>query len=176
MFIVAENTGSVNIIGLRSSLFWKKKNDDALVKITFKSHFVSRRHDVIKLSIADISLILLWIELQFSHRDQGSPWCHLKYHVILKVTLTVVVNYKVNACSFLSFGLSIHNYVSSLLNHFKISTVVVEKRNFQLQRYYVINIFKFAYLRYLLSDWAHTSFSKIWFIICICILKWYVIK
>ena len=70
------------------------------VKITFLSHFRSRRHDVIKLSIADISLILHWIEQQFGQRDQGSQLCHLKYHVILKVTLTFGVNYKVNAYSF----------------------------------------------------------------------------
>ena len=28
------------------------------------------------------------------------PWCHLKYHVILKVTLTFGVNFKVNAYYF----------------------------------------------------------------------------
>ena len=61
------------------------------------SHFRSRRHDVIKHSIADIPLKLRWIEPQFGHRDQGSSWCHLKYHVILKVTLTLWVNCKVNA-------------------------------------------------------------------------------
>ena len=61
-------------------------------------------------------------------------------------------------------------------NHFKFSTVVVAKGNFRLNRYYVINILKLAYIRCLLSDWAQTSFSKIRFIIYICILKWYVIK
>ena len=55
----------------------------------FLSHFRSRKHEVIKHSIADIP--------QFGHRNQGSPWCHLKYHVILKVTLTFGVNLKVNA-------------------------------------------------------------------------------
>ena len=44
------------------------------------------------------------------------------------------------------------NFVNSLPNHFKFSTVVVEKRNFRSHRYDVINIFKLAYLRYLLSD------------------------
>ena len=89
-------------MGLRSNSFWKKRNDDALyfIKNTFLSHFWSRRHDVIKLSMADITLILRWIEPQFGQRDQGSQWCHLKYHVILKVTLTFRVNYKVNAYSF----------------------------------------------------------------------------
>ena len=67
----------------------------------FLSHFRSRRHDVIKHPIADIPLKLRWIEPQFGHRDQGNPWCHLKYHVILKVTLTFGVNCKVNAYFFL---------------------------------------------------------------------------
>ena len=66
----------------------------------FLSHFRSRRHDVIKHSIADIPLKLCWIEPQFGHRDQGSPWCHCKYYVILKVTLTFGVNCKVNAYYF----------------------------------------------------------------------------
>ena len=43
-------------------------------------------------------------------------------------------------------------------------------------RYYVINIFKFAYLLYFVSDWAQISFSKIRLIICLCISAWYVIK
>ena len=48
-----------------------------------------------KLSIADISLILRSIESQTGHRDQGSLRCHIKYYVTLKVTLTFGVNGKV---------------------------------------------------------------------------------
>ena len=67
-----------------------KQNDSEFnfVRIPFKSRFRSRRHDVIKLSIADISLILHSIESQIGHIGQGSPWCHKKYYVTLKVTLT----------------------------------------------------------------------------------------
>ena len=51
----------------------------------------------------------------------------------------------------LLFDLSIHTSVNSLFSHFKFSIVVVEKRNFRLKQYYVINIFKLEYLPYLLS-------------------------
>ena len=60
----------------------------------------------------------------------------------------------------LLFDLSIHTSVNSWLSHFKFSIVVVEKRNFRLKRYYVINIFKLEYLRYLLSVWDQTYFGK----------------
>ena len=50
------------------------------------------------------------------------------------------------------------------------------KKNFRLHRYYVMNIFKFAYLLYFLSDWNQISFSKIRLMICICMLTWSVIK
>ena len=96
-------------------------------KISFKSHFRSRRHDVIKLLIADISLILLTIESQVGHRDHGSPWCHIKYYVTLKVTLTFGVNGKVNLYSFLLPGSSVHNSVNSWPNFFNLLTVVVDK-------------------------------------------------
>ena len=46
------------------------------------------------------------------------------------------------------------------------------KRNFRLQRYYVINIFKLRYLRYLLSGWAQICLSKIRLTICMsCIIN-----
>ena len=48
-------------------------------KNSFLNCFRSRRHDVIKLSIPDISLILHSIDSQFGHRSQDSPWCHIKY-------------------------------------------------------------------------------------------------
>ena len=70
------------------------------VRITFLNCFRSRRYDIIKLSIADISLILHSIDSQFGHRSQDSPWCHMKYYLTLKVTLTFGVNGKVNAYSF----------------------------------------------------------------------------
>ena len=44
--------------------------------------------------------------------------------------------------------------------HFKFSTVVVEKRNFRLKRYYVINSFKLESLCYLLSVSDQTIFGK----------------
>ena len=47
-----------------------------------------------------ISLILRSIESQFGHRDRGSPWCHIKYYVTLKVTVTFGVNGNVNSYSF----------------------------------------------------------------------------
>ena len=52
-----------------------KADDDNIyfVKITFLCQFRSRRHDVIKLSIADISLIIRLIESQFGQRDEASP-------------------------------------------------------------------------------------------------------
>ena len=53
---------------------------------------------------------------------------------------------------FLSRFCAVHNFVYSLSNHFQFSTVVVEKGNFRLHRYDVINIFKLAYLLYLKSD------------------------
>ena len=37
-------------------------------------HFGSSKHDVIKLSIADISLIKRWIESQIGQRDLDSPY------------------------------------------------------------------------------------------------------
>ena len=37
-------------------------------------HFRSSKHDVIKLSIADISLIIRWIESQIGQRDLDSPY------------------------------------------------------------------------------------------------------
>ena len=93
-----------------------------------ENHFRSRRHDVIKLSIADISLILRSIESQFGHRCQGSPWYHIEYYVTLKVTLTFGVNDKENAYSFLlSLGLSVHKSVNSRPNYFKLSTMVIDK-------------------------------------------------
>ena len=95
--------------------------------ITFLNFFWSRKHDVIKLSIADISLILHSIDSQSGHRSQDSPWCHIKYYVTLKVTLTFGVNGKVNAYSFLSLDFSIHYSVNSWPNFFKLSTVVVDK-------------------------------------------------
>ena len=61
---------------------------------------MSRTHDVINLSIADIFLILRSIESQIGHRDQVSPRCHIKYYVTMKVTLTIGVKGKVNAYSF----------------------------------------------------------------------------
>ena len=36
--------------------------------------------------------------------------------------------------------------------------------------------FRYAYLRYLLLDWAQPNFSRIRLMVCICILTWYVIK
>ena len=42
-------------------------------KNIFRRHFRSRRHDVIKISIADIFFILLWIEPQFGQSGLGSP-------------------------------------------------------------------------------------------------------
>ena len=167
---------SVIYYRIKIKLVLEKAEWQCLYIRTFLSHFRSRRHDVIKHSIADIPLKLRWIEPQFGHRYQGSPWCHLKYHVILKVTLTLWVNCKVNAYYFFLVWCAVHNFVYSLSNHFQFSTVVVEKGNFRLHRYDVINIFKLAYLLYLKSDWAQTSFSKIGFIICICILTWYAIK
>ena len=75
---------------MRSNLFWKKQNDVAFYfgKITVLSHFLSRRHDVINLSIADISLILRWIEPQFGHRSGYSMVsfkisCDLECHIEL---------------------------------------------------------------------------------------------
>ena len=67
-------TPSLNV-RLRSSLFWYKQNDNDynFVKSTFLCHFRSRRHDVIKLSIADISLIVRVNESQFGQRDEDSP-------------------------------------------------------------------------------------------------------
>ena len=77
---------------------------------------------------------------------------HIQYHVTLKVILTFEVNVKVNAYSFFVF-FSIYNSVNSWMGHFTFSTVFVEKKNFRLTRYYVINLFKLEYLIYLLSDW-----------------------
>ena len=62
-------------VGLISNLFRSKQNDYDFyfVKKHYLCHFRSRRHDVIKVSIADIFLILLLIELQFVQSDLGSP-------------------------------------------------------------------------------------------------------
>ena len=87
----------------------------------------TRRHDVIKLSIADIFLILRSIESQIGHRYQVSPRFYIKYNVTVKVTLTFGVKGKVNAYYFLSLGLSVHNSVNYWPNFFKLSTVVVDK-------------------------------------------------
>ena len=96
-------------------MFRLKQNDAEFyfVRITFYRRFRSRRHDVIKLSIADISLIVHSIDSQFGHRGQGTPWCHIKYYVTLKVTLTFGVNGKVNVYSFLSLGFSVRYSVNS---------------------------------------------------------------
>ena len=66
----------------------------------FESRFRSRRHDVIKFLFADISLIQRSIKSQFGHSGQGSPWCHIKYYVTLKVAMTFGVNGKVIAYFF----------------------------------------------------------------------------
>ena len=58
------------------------------------------------------------------------------------------------------FIFSIHNSAISWPRHFKFSTVVVEKRNFQLTRYYVTDIFKLEYLRYLLSELDQIGFGE----------------
>ena len=39
-------------------------------------------------------------------------------------------------------------------------------RNFRLPRYYVINIFKFNYICYLLSDWYQNYFELRWLLFC----------
>ena len=60
------------------------------------------KHDVIMLSIADISPIIRLIESQYGQRDLDSPYNfggHIKYHVTLKVTLTFRVNCKENEYS-----------------------------------------------------------------------------
>ena len=62
----------------------------------------------------------------------------------------------------LSFNLSIHNSANSWPHHFKFPTIVGEKRNFRFWRYYVINLFKVKYLRYLLSHADQTGFGKRW--------------
>ena len=62
----------------------------------------------------------------------------------------------------LSFDLSIHNSANSWPHHFKFPTIVGEKRNFRFWRYYVINIFKLEYLRYLLLHADQTGFGKRW--------------
>ena len=56
-------------------MFKYKQNDDGFyfVKIFF-GHFHSSTHDVIMLSIADISLIIRWIESQIGQRDLDSPY------------------------------------------------------------------------------------------------------
>ena len=60
----------------------------------------------------------------------------------------------------LSFGLSIHNSVNSWPNHFKFSHGGRLQTNFRLPNYYVIDIFKLEYLRYLLSESDQTCFGK----------------
>ena len=62
----------------------------------------------------------------------------------------------------LSFDLSSHNSANYWPHHFKFPTIVGEKRNFRFWRYYVINIFKLEYLRYLLSHAHQTGFDKRW--------------
>ena len=137
--------------------FIKKHNEDDFYfvkKPTFLCHFLSRIHDVIKFHLR--ITLLFFVELSNNlirmllvvHVTSG----HIQYHVTLKVILTFEVNVKVNAYSFFVF-LSIYNSVNSWLGHFTFSNVVVEKKNFRLTRYYVINLFKLEYLIYLLSDW-----------------------
>ena len=89
-------------------------------------------------------------------------WGHLKYHVTLKVTLTFGVNGRSMYFLSLSFDLSIHNSANSWPHHFKFTTIVGDKRNFRFWRYYVINIFRLEYLRYLLSHADQTGFDKRW--------------
>ena len=60
-------------------------------------------------------------------QESGSPLCHIKYYVTWKVTLTFGVNAKVNAYSFLSLGLSVHNTVNFWPNYSNLSTAVVDK-------------------------------------------------
>ena len=133
------------------------------VKRTFLRHFRSRIHNVIKLSIADISLMFRQIETQFCQRDLGST---CDFEVIQNIMWPWrppwPLGSRARSMHILSllFDLSIHTSVNSWLSHFKFSTVVVEKRNFRLKRYYVINIFKLEYLRYLLSVWDQTYFGK----------------
>ena len=62
----------------------------------------------------------------------------------------------------LSFDFSIHNPANSWTHHFKFPTIVSDKRNFRFWRYYVINIFKLEYFRYLLSHADQTGFGERW--------------
>ena len=78
--------------------------------------------------------------------------------------------------------LFIYRLISAFITLYQLLTELLQfvnggcwKRNFWLYRYYVINIFKFAYLLYFLFDWTQTSFSKIRLMICICIFTWHVI-
>ena len=61
-------------IDIKLILVNQNDNEFYFVKITFLRHFRSRIHDVIKLSMADISLIFRQIETQFGQRDLGSTW------------------------------------------------------------------------------------------------------
>ena len=62
----------------------------------------------------------------------------------------------------LSYDFSIHNPANSWPHHFKFPTIVGDKRKFRFWRYYVINIFKLEYLRYLLSHADQTGFGERW--------------
>ena len=87
-------------------------------------------------------------------------WGHKKYHVTFKVTLTLGSMARSIYILSLLFGLSILNSTNSWPRYFKYPTIVVEKRNFWFRGYYVINIFKLEYLRYLLSNWDQAGFGK----------------
>ena len=67
-------------------------------------------------------------------------------------------------CIFFLYRLisQIHNPANSWPHHFKFQTIVGDKRNFRFWRYYVINIFKLEYLRYLLSHADQTGFGQRW--------------
>ena len=167
--------------GRSYKIYFVKKN-------SFLCHFWSRKHDVIKLSIADISLIVHLIESQFGHRDEASrcdidviynimwPWS-MKRDFYLHVYLDLWGQLQGKRIFFLYRWMSpyitpsILDWITTYFQRW-----FLKKRNFRLHRYYVINIFRLAYLRCLLSDWAQTNLSQIRLIVCICILTWYVMK
>ena len=130
------------------------------------------------LSIADISLIIRWIESQIGHRDLDSPYnlyvilksCDLEGHLDLCGQLQGKWIFYLFRLIFPFIAPSILDQITLILQQWLL------KRNFRLQMYYVMNIFRLAYLRYFLSYWTQISFSKIRLMICICILTWYVIK
>ena len=94
----------------------------------------------------------------------------------LKVTLTLLVNCKLNEYSFFIVWFLLSYLPQFLTESLQIFNGGCWKRIFRLHRYYVINIFKFAYLLYCVSDWTQISSSKIRLMICICILTWSVVK